>query len=39
MLGVRPSTLNEMIRRLGITTAEETLAERVAAESSEPSEL
>jgi len=39
MLRVRPSTLNEMIRRLGITTAEEALADRVAADAAEPSGL
>ena len=36
MLGVRPSTLNEMIRRLGIATPEESLAERIAAAEAEP---
>jgi DNA-binding NtrC family response regulator len=38
MLGVRPSTLNEMIRRLGITTAEEGLNERIAAAEADPTE-
>jgi len=36
ILGVRPSTLNEMIRRLGIATPEESLAERIAAAEAEP---
>jgi DNA-binding NtrC family response regulator len=35
ILGVRPSTLNEMIRRLGISTAEETVAERIAADATD----